>query len=154
MTTGGNVSENQGPGSMDYTSSTTIRHGTSGGNLLLVANKLNNDDDPEPNKFSVNHVGEKEVEEEEAPVQSESAVQIATSNVTVMPVNLDKEVMQITANELDDIMMSHSSYLKTAQSPENQFSTFEQWVFLDQEPKTREEKKEGSVVNETNHEAD
>lgn len=181
LTTGGNVSENHGPGSMDYTSSTTIRHGTSGGNLLLVANKLDND--TETKSITMNHVHEQEDDGDVSvsPTQPESIVHISTSNVTVMPINLGKrevktitfenmqvvpktvelkevmpsdaekrEVMQITANELDDIMMSHSSYLKTAQSPENQYSTFEQWVFLDQDPqgiKTQgEDKKNESVV--------
>lgn len=182
LTTGGNVSENHGPGSMDYTSSTTIRHGTSGGNLLLVSNKLE-DDETETKAITMNHVCEQE-DGDVSPTQPESIVHISTSNVTVMPINLGKkevktitfekmevmpmspirmeskevmssdaekrEVMQITANELDDIMMSHSSYLKTAQSPENQYSTFEQWVFLDQDPqgiKTQaEDKKNESVV--------
>jgi len=184
MTTGGNVSENHGPGSMDYTSSTTIRHGTSGGNLLLVSNKL--DEDTETKAITMNHVSEQEEDVSVSPTQPESIVHISTSNVTVMPINLGKkevktitfenmqvvpktmelkevmpsdaekrEVMQITANELDDIMMSHSSYLKTAQSPENQYSTFEQWVFLDQDPqgiKTQgdDKKNESVVVTEIN----
>ncbi|XP_059480467.1 protein AHNAK2-like [Neocloeon triangulifer] len=149
LSSGGTVSEK----SLDFAPSTTIRHGTSGGSLLLVASSL--DDELQPTTFNSsnsNHV-DKEPEEEEEEVEERPElvnVQVSTSNVTVTPVNLEKEVMQISAAELDDIMMSHSSYLKTT---DNQYSTFEQWVFLDQAAEEGKKKEVISPVanHETNH---
>ncbi|CAB3362852.1 Hypothetical predicted protein [Cloeon dipterum] len=135
-----------GDNPIDFPSSTTIRHGTSGGSLLVVQSR----DPPDEAPFTNNH-HDGEADDNNEKFESDTDVQVMATNVTVTPVNLEKEVMQISAAELDDIMMSHSSYLKTA---DNQFNTFEQWVFL--EPPTADENSKNEIIppvvnHETNH---
>ncbi|KAF4523807.1 hypothetical protein B566_EDAN013365 [Ephemera danica] len=157
--TGGNVST-----SMPFTSenavesTTTVRHGTSGGNLLLLPSLTMNG--PESLEDTMSSFTSTHSETEEDPIVR---LESPANNVTVMSINTNgiinhmehnndvsvsnkildtttkesREVLQITPGELDSVMMSHSHYLLSTQAqPEistsgGTSSTFEQWVFLD-----------------------